>query len=258
MIAARHFPRVPVFGRFEPSFTDCPPAMPERILVINPNSTRSVTDQMSAAVDAMRLPGGPQIVCETLHEGPPGVETQAQVDASTGLLLDWLSRNPEMAASDAIIIGCFSDPGLHALREVYRQPVLGIGESGFNTASAVAERFASIAIVAGSLARHRRKIRALGFEHRYCGGLAVDMGIAALADVQHARERLLAAGTRLRDEHGAQAIVLGCAGFSTHREALEQSLGVAVIEPTQSAVSLAIGQVLARRSSLPTAQRAAA
>jgi allantoin racemase len=231
--------------------------MPERILVINPNSTRSVTEQMSAAVEAMRLPGGPQIVCETLHEGPAGVETQAQVDASTGLLLDWLSARPELAASDAIIIGCFSDPGLHALREVCRQPVLGIGESGFNTASAVAERFASIAIVAGSLARHRRKIRAMGFEHRYCGGLAVDMGITALADVQRARERLVAVGTRLRDEHGAQAIVLGCAGFSAHREALEQTLGVAVIEPTQSAVALAMGQVLARRS-LAEPQRVAA
>lgn len=231
--------------------------MPERILVINPNSTRSVTEQMSAAVEAMRLAGGPQILCETLHEGPPGVETQAQVDASTGLLLDWLARHPEMASSDAIIIGCFSDPGLHALREVYRQPVLGIGESGFNTASAVAERFASIAIVSGSLARHRRKIRAMGFEHRYCGGLAVEMGIAALADVQRTRERLEAVGTRLRDEHGAQAIVLGCAGFSAHREALEQTLGVAVIEPTQSAVALAVGQVLARRS-IAAPRRAAA
>jgi allantoin racemase len=231
--------------------------MLERILVINPNSTRSVTEQMSAAVEAMRLAGGPQILCETLHEGPPGVETQAQVDASTGLLLDWLARHPEMASSDAIIIGCFSDPGLHALREVYRQPVLGIGESGFNTASAVAERFASIAIVSGSLARHRRKIRAMGFEHRYCGGLAVEMGIAALADAQRARERLEAVGTRLRDEYGAQAIVLGCAGFSAHREALEQTLGVPVIEPTQSAVALAVGQVLARRS-IAAPRRAAA
>jgi Asp/Glu/hydantoin racemase len=231
--------------------------MSERILVINPNSTHAVTEQMSAAVSAMRLPGGPQITCETLHEGPPGVETQAQVDASTGLLLDWLARRPEMAASDAIIIGCFSDPGLHALREVYRQPVLGIGESGFNTASALAERFASIAIVAGSLTRHRRKIRAMGFEHRYCGGLAVDMGVTALADVQRTRERLEGVGRRLRDEMGAQAIVLGCAGFSMHREGLEQVLGVPVVEPTQAAVALALGQVLSRRA-LAEPSRAAA
>jgi allantoin racemase len=231
--------------------------MPERILVINPNSTHSVTEQMSAAVAAMRLPGGPQILCETLHEGPPGVETQTQVDATTGLLLDWLEAHPELAASDAIIIACFSDPGLQALREVFRQPVLGIGECGFNTASAVAERFASIAIVAGSLTRHRRKIRALGFDHRYCGGLSVDMGIEALADVRLTRERLESAGRRLRDEHGAQAIVLGCAGFSAHRAWLEQQLELPVIEPTQAAVSLAMGQVLARRA-LASPERAAA
>lgn len=218
-----------------------------RILVINPNSTQAVTDQMSAAVDALRLPGGPQLLCETLHEGPPGVETQAHVDASTALLIDWLARHPDLAASEAIVIGCFSDPGLQALRELYRQPVLGIGECAFNTASAVAERFASIAIVDGSLARHQRKIRALGFEHRYCGGISLGLGIAGLADVQRTRSSLAAAGQRLRDDRGAQALVLGCAGFSAHRDWLEQTLGVPVIDPTQAAVSLALGQVLARR-----------
>jgi len=222
--------------------------MPERILVLNPNSSRTMTEQMSAAVDAMRVPGGPQISCETLDEAPAGIETQAQVDASTALMLTWLARRPEMAASAAIIIGCFSDPGLHALREVCSQPVLGIGESGFNTASALAERFASIAIMAGSLTRHRRKIRSLGFEHRYCGGFSVDLTVAELSDLPRTRERLIAVGRRLRDEQGAQAIVLGCAGFSEHRVPLEQLLGVPVIDPTQAAVSLALGQVLARRA----------
>lgn len=231
--------------------------MPENILVLNPNSTRAITEQMSAAVDAMRLPGGPLISCETLDEAPAGIETQAQVDASTALILSWLGRHPEMAASDAIIIGCFSDPGLHALREVCRQPVLGIGESGFNTASAVAERFASIAIMAGSLTRHRRKIRALGFEHRYCGGLSVDLNVAELSDRQRTHERLLTVGRRLRDDHGAQAIVLGCAGFSDHRAPLEQLLGIAVIDPTQAAVSLALGQVLARRMAAVSRREAA-
>jgi Asp/Glu/hydantoin racemase len=56
---------------------------------------------------------------------------------------------------------------------------------------------------------------------------------------------------------GAQAIVLGCAGFSMHREGLEQVLGVPVVEPTQAAVALAMGQVLARRS-LSEPRRAAA
>jgi len=218
--------------------------MPKRILVINPNSTQSVTDQMSEAVESMRLPGGPQIRCETLHEGPPGVETQAQVDASTGLMLAWLARRPDLEASEAIIIGCFSDPGLFALREIYRQPVLGIGESGFNTASAIAERFASIAIVDGSLLRHRRKIRALGFEHRYCGGLAVGLGVTELADRERTFARLESVGQRLRDELGAQAIVLGCAGFSPYRAKLEDSLGVTVIDPTQAAVALALGRVV--------------
>jgi allantoin racemase len=225
--------------------------MSDTILVLNPNSTQSVTDEMSAAVEGFRLAGGPQIVCETLREGPPGVETQAQVDASTGLMLDWLNARPQYRDCAALIVGCFSDPGLFALREVYRQPVLGIGECGFNAAAALAERFGSIAIVNGSLARHRRRIRALGFEHRFVGGLAAGLGVVELADRQRTWARLQGLGTQLRDESGAQAIVLGCAGFSPYRSALEQLLGVPVIDPTQAAVAAALGQVLARRAAAP-------
>ncbi len=234
--------------------------MSETILVLNPNSTQSVTDEMSAAVEPFRLAGAPLIVCETLREGPPGVETQAQVDASTQLMIDWLATRPAYLDCAAVVIGCFSDPGLFALRERLRQPVFGIGECGFNAASALAERFGSIAIVSGSLGRHRRKIRALGFEHRYVGGLAAGLGVVELADRARTWGRLQALGTQLRDESGAQAIVLGCAGFSPYRSALEQHLGVPVIDPTQAAVAAALGQVLARRAmaSVPGQPAAAA
>jgi allantoin racemase len=50
-------------------------------------------------------------------------------------------------------------------------------------------------------------------------------------------------GRELKERDGAAAVVMGCAGMARHRLALEQVLGVPVIDPTQAAVTIAIGTV---------------
>jgi allantoin racemase len=54
--------------------------MQDRIFVINPNSTVSVTQAIDDAMTPLRIPGGPEIACLTLDEGPPGVESQTDAD----------------------------------------------------------------------------------------------------------------------------------------------------------------------------------
>jgi Asp/Glu/hydantoin racemase len=49
-------------------------------------------------------------------------------------------------------------------------------------------------------------------------------------------------GKKLR-EHGADVVVMGCAGMARYRDGLQQELGVPVVEPTQAAVTMAIGRV---------------
>ncbi len=51
-----------------------------RILVINPNSNEVVTEGLRQALLPLSFAEGPEIVCESLPEGPPGIETQAHVD----------------------------------------------------------------------------------------------------------------------------------------------------------------------------------
>ncbi len=49
--------------------------MTESIVVINPNSTSACTEAIDAAMQALRLEGGPAIECVTMNEGPPGIES---------------------------------------------------------------------------------------------------------------------------------------------------------------------------------------
>jgi allantoin racemase len=211
------------------------------IYVINPNSTQAVTDAIDAALDPLRASDGPEIECVTLAEGPPGIETQRDVD---GVIAPLLRRAALLEnAADAFVIACFSDPGIHALREQSARPVLGIAECGVLTALSIAPRFGVLAILPGSIARHRRYFAAMGVTDRLAGELAIDVGVVDLADEQLTFSRLSDRGKALRDQHGADVLVMGCAGMARYRAALEDSLAIPVVEPTQAAVTMAIGRV---------------
>ena len=214
--------------------------MSERIIVINPNSTQAVTEAIDAALRPWRMAGGPAIECVTLAEGPPGIETQAHVEQVVQPICR-LVRAREDAG--AFVIACFSDPGLHAARDVTARPVFGIAECGLLTALTLGERFGIIAILRTSLPRHLRYVRQLGLAQRLAGDLPLGLGVVELADEARTLERMIEVGTRLQDQHGADVLVLGCAGMAGYRAALAAALGVPVVDPTQAAVTMAIGAV---------------
>lgn len=210
------------------------------ILVINPNSTQGVTDNIDRSLQSFRFQGGPEIACRTLRSGPPGIESQAHVDGSSERLIEYF-KSREERQPDAVVLACFSDPGVFALREVLPCPVLGSAECAYFTASARGERFGVISILARVLARHRRQIRLLGLEHKLAADLPIERGVVALSDDTATFSRMLEVGRSLIDRHGADVIIMGCAGMARYRDRLEDSLRVPVIDPTQAAVAMAIG-----------------
>lgn len=212
----------------------------QRILVINPNSNGSVTANMDEALQPLKLGGGPEIVCTTLAEGPFGIESQADVDSVALPLRRMIEADNQ---SDAFIIACYSDPGLHVCREGTSRPVFGIAESAVLTALARGERFGVIAIKNRSIPRHIRYLRQMGLTERLAGERALDMSVADSGS-DKALERMIAVGSELRDEDGANVVIMGCAGMARHRKPLEQALGVPVIDPTQAAVTLAVGALM--------------
>jgi allantoin racemase len=215
--------------------------MPDRIVVINPNSTASVTRAIDEAMAPLRIRGGPEIACLTLAEGPPGVESQ--IDADQVILpLCRVIREQEADAS-GFVIACFSDPGLFSAREATAKPVLGIAECGILTALTLGHRFGVISILARSVPRHLRYIGAMGLGQRLAGDLPIGLGVAELADARTTLTRMIDVGCRLRDGRGADVLVMGCAGMARYRSDLEEAVRVPVVEPTQAAVTMALGRV---------------
>jgi allantoin racemase len=212
-----------------------------RILVINPNSTEAVTRGIDEAVEPLRMAGGPAIDCLTLKEGPPGIETQQHVDSVVSPLLRVVREKERDYA--AFVIACYSDPGLHSVREVTKKPVLGISECGILTALTLGHRFGVIAILKQAIPRHLRYVGALGVTERLAAELPVDIPVVELSNQEKAFGRMVEVGKTLRERHGADVVVMGCAGMARYRKPLQDEIGIPVVEPTQAAVGMAIARV---------------
>lgn len=213
----------------------------KKILVINPNSNDIVTRNLADALHPLSFTDGPQIDCVTLAEGPPGVETQADLESVTMPLRALVAADN---AADAFVIACYSDPGLQVCREATRRPVFGIAESGVLSALARGDRFGVIAVAQRSIPRHMRYLRQMGLIDRLAGERPLDMSVAETASGEDTLARMIKVGRALKEMDGADVIVMGCAGMARHRAALEEALGIPVIDPTQAAVTMALGAVM--------------
>lgn len=209
------------------------------LVVINPNSNQSVTDGIARAL--IPLQGGiVPIRCLTLEEGPPGIESQVQADLTIAPMLRLAAAQSDPSG---FVIACFGDPGLHALRDQTALPVLGIQEAAVMTALTLGQRFGVIAILPGSIPRHLRAFGAMGVLDRLAGDRALGLGVAELSEPGRSLAAMIETGHRLRDEDGADVLIMGCAGMAYYRDTLEAETGLPVVEPCQAAAAMALGQI---------------
>jgi allantoin racemase len=215
-----------------------------RILIINPNSSEPCSAGISAVVAPFRFADGPVLDVVTLKEGPPAIYSWRDWHA----VVEPMCRLVEREHAAAYIIACASDPGIEAVRAATPRPVLGIFRSAVATAVARAERFGVIGLVESSKARHRAALRAMGLEARLAGEVALNVSMDTLLDPAGARALLVAAGKDLA-AMGAETLILGCTGMAHHQAAVQDAVGLPVIEPCLAAVALAVGMVVTERAS---------
>ncbi len=208
-----------------------------RIALVNPNTSESMTELMAAAARGRASPGT-EVVAITSRSGPVSIEGHYDEAVAAAGLLETIRTTGD--SYDAYVIACFGDPGLLAVRELVRGPVLGIAEAAMHIAAMLATGFT----VVTTLSRTRIIAEHLAFAYgmeRLCRRVrATDIPVLELDDpASDARSRILAECRRALDEDGSGAIVLGCAGMADLAEALSRDLGVPVIDGVTVAVRMA-------------------
>jgi allantoin racemase len=147
-----------------------------RVLLINPNTTVTMTESMAAQLRG-HLGAHVHVEAVTAAFGHPVIASRVCYAIAADAALDAYARFAGQEAGaggfDAVVLGCFGDPGLEALREVASAPVIGVAEASFHAAAALRSPFAVLtlgpawrAMLEERLALHPagslcRKVRAL-------------------------------------------------------------------------------------------------
>jgi allantoin racemase len=209
-----------------------------KLLVVNPNTTASMTARIG---EAARAAAGPatEIVAVNPLSGPVSIEGYFdEAFAVPGMLQEILKG--EAAAIDAYVIACFDDTGLEAARCCATGPVVGIGEAAFHLASLVAHRFSVVTTLSRSIAPIEANLVKYGLISRCARVRACEVPVLALDDpASGARAKLSAEIGRAKAQDGADAIVLGCAGMAALAAALAREHELPVIDGVAAAVKLA-------------------
>ncbi len=224
------------------------PSAASPLLLINPNTSASVTQLLlrhAQAAAGARVPvhavtarfGAPYIACEASY----AVAGHALLDAWAAALAP---GSTGVLQPRAVLIGCFGDPGLHALRDSSPVPVTGLAEGSFVQAGALG-RFTIVTGGARWQPMLQRLAQALGFGDALAHIHTVAPTGAQLAADPEGAITLLAAACRQAAQHSSahgavQSVILGGAGLAGLAERIQPLVDVPVIDSVQAGTRYAL------------------
>lgn len=185
--------------------------------------------------------GGTTIDVADVDEGPLSIESMYEEYLS---IPGGVQRAVDLEKEgwDALILGCYGDPGLDAYRELLTIPVIGPGEATALMAASLGRRFSIVTVTESIVPAIERLVRNAGVSEKLASVKAVEIAVLDLRkDLRLATEAVLEAGRQAIREDGADTLVLGCMsmGFLGIAEAVGLELGLPVLNPCRVSVRFA-------------------
>ncbi|KAI0327950.1 hypothetical protein GY45DRAFT_1075315 [Cubamyces sp. BRFM 1775] len=231
-----------------------------KLLVINPNSSTSMTEGLVSALRDLEHPG---LVLEYFNAprfSPPSINDFTTSILSAAHTFNMLN-GPNLTATDdgswdAYLVACFSDhPLVGMLREHTHKPVLGIFEASIMQALALGKPFGIVttgkyweeALTAGV----RRIFGSADLGGSFVGVQSTGMSAAELHEVsQDVVADRIAVATSQTVARGARTVILGCAGMSGMEDAARKGrsgVDIRIIDAARSGVTTLEGLVRAQK-----------
>ncbi|MGQ0736935.1 MAG: aspartate/glutamate racemase family protein [Acidobacteriota bacterium] len=154
---------------------------------------------------------GPETVVEVADSpgGPLSIESHADEALAVAPKLTALRGRPQ--PPDAVIVGCFGDPGLAALRETLECPVVGPLEASMHLGAQLGARVGIVTVLDSVIPMLDQLVRGMGLSLRYAGAVAIDVPVLALGgNPDDVAARVAEAACDLIERRDADVIVLGC------------------------------------------------
>jgi allantoin racemase len=208
-----------------------------RILVINPNTTQAMTDDIERVARAAASPET-KVDCVSPPAGPRSIEGFTDEVLAAYHTVDVVADT--RGEYDAYVIACYGDPALGACREVADVPVIGIAEATFHLASLVAFKWSIVSVLPRVKPLLEELVHRNGMELKCASIRCTPLTVLEIEeDIDRAKRMMVEEGKRAVHEDGAEAILLGCAGLGPLDKRMQEELDVPVFDGTACAVKLA-------------------
>lgn len=220
------------------------------LLLLNPNTSAGISQRLSVIAQA-QAPLGVQVRVATARLGAAYIGSEAAAALAAHAALDaWAADVVAHGLPDAVLLACFGDPGLHALRALSPVPVLGLAEAAMQAAAA----HGPFVVVTGGAAWVpilQRFARTLDLPQPLLGVHAVAPQGGALAAAPEAAAAMLSQAARdaLARWPAARSVLLGGAGLA----GMAPALAGAVPVPVLCNVALALHAAFAAACAAPRA-----
>lgn len=206
-----------------------------KILIINPNTTASMTAKIGAAAKSVAL-ADTKIIAVNPENGPASIQGYYDEALALNGIIEQVKLHQGF---DAVVLACFDDTGLDAVRCLTDKPVLGIGEAAYHVASMLSNKFSVVTTLARSVPALEHNLVRYGLDARCAKVRSSEVAVLDLEDPKsNARAIISAEVAKAIEEDCAEAIVLGCAGMADLAKSLSTEHGLPVIDGVVCAVGL--------------------
>jgi allantoin racemase len=205
-----------------------------KILLINPNSSEKMTTDIRDTVIRMKLPDI-EITTAKMQHSPEVLESFGDYAVASYEVIGYLQQ---IKGYDGILLACFGDPGLFALKEIAEIPVIGIAEASFTMAQLLGYKFSVITASEKAKPMMDQLIKSYGLQNRTASIETLNLPIENfLQDRDLLLDTVLKAGKEAIAK-GAEVLIFGCAGMTMLGDDVERILGLPVIDPIKAGVVL--------------------
>jgi allantoin racemase len=185
---------------------------------------------------------GTEVLVEPTAIGPAAIESAHDAALVVPELIR-LAPLAEKRGVGAVIIGCFSDPGLDALREMLSIPVIGPGAASLHLAAQLGTRLSVLTPSGRGYGRVAARLRALGLSPLLASVRGIDLSVLDFATQKPgALDKATEAARIAVERDGADVLVLGCMSMAFLPcicEQLGERVGVPVVNPVVAAIKVA-------------------
>ncbi|OBC08941.1 Asp/Glu/hydantoin racemase [Mycobacterium sp. 852013-50091_SCH5140682] len=208
-----------------------------RILVVNVNTTESMTDSIGRQAAAAASPGT-EVIALTPLFGADSVEGNYESYLAAIAVMETVRAYPQ--PFDAVIQAGYGEHGREGLQELLDVPVVDITEAGASTAMFLGHKYSVVTTLDRAVPMIEDRLKLAGLDARCASVRASGLGVLELEeDPDRAVTAIVEQAHCAVTEDRAEVIVLGCGGMAGLDADIRKRTGVPVVDGVAAAVTIA-------------------